>query len=138
MPKPIESWGRGLCPNLPDSSELNRLELIRAWENVLLLDDNDAEAMTYLGVCLIGFDRWFFNMSGVPGVQRSARVAQWIAGSHLVERALNLQPTVDRAATYCLCIRPLLDVAPGRAEGDGPVYFGASGTVQGRSRFPLD
>ena len=36
---------------------MNRMETIRAWENVLLLDDNDPEAMTYLGVCLIGFNR---------------------------------------------------------------------------------
>ncbi|NLX99214.1 MAG: hypothetical protein GXY83_24010 [Rhodopirellula sp.] len=116
MPKPIETWGMGLAPNLPSTSELNQHELIRAWENVLLLDDSEPEAMTYLGVCLIGFDRWFYNNSGVSGAQRSARVAQWVAGSRLVERALNIEPTLDRAATFCLCIRPLMAVAPARAK----------------------
>ena len=49
MPKPRPHAGPGLNPNYAPTSELNQRELIRAWENVLLLDGNDPEALMYLG-----------------------------------------------------------------------------------------
>ena len=45
----LTRWqNRVLIPNYDWLSEVGQLELIRAWENVLLLDENDAEALNYL------------------------------------------------------------------------------------------
>lgn len=110
MPKPYPRSGAGLNPNFPPTSELSQRELIRAWENVLLLDENDPEAMMHLGACLIGFDQ-------ARACNDPKKVAQWIAGSRLVERALSVEPTRDRAATYYNCIQQFLcwKVAPRRS-----------------------
>jgi hypothetical protein len=123
MPMQIETWlsrdrtmwqNRVLIPNFEWSSELNQLEIIRAWENVLLLDDNDADAMNYLGAYLISVYRQN-NYSLLSPAERQA-AAQCIAGSRLVERALRIQPTRERAASYVFCLRPLIDWAPARAK----------------------
>ena len=64
--------------------------------------------MTYLGVCLIGFNRW--------SVRDKAAVAQMVAGSHLVERALRSHPSQVRSDTFIMCIDPLIAAAPARAK----------------------
>lgn len=105
-PRRGETWADAIVPNFVSSSELNRIETIRAWENVLVLDGNDTEAMTYLGVCLIGFNRW----SG-----RSGAAVQCVAGSQLVERALRSRPSQVLADTFIACIGALKEKAPTRA-----------------------
>ena len=116
MPRPMLSGYDGaMIPELYASNETNKREVIRAWENVLLLDDKNAEAMTYLGVCGIAFSRWFYNESQMFGKEKNTRVAQWIAGSRLLERALEIEPTTARAATYLYCLRPMVDAVPRRA-----------------------
>ena len=106
MPQRCETWSQAIVPNFFWSSDLNRRETIRAWENVLLLDDNDPEAMTYLGVCQIGFNRWSRDKVAVD---------LCIAGSRLVERAVRAHPTQVRADTFISCLGPLKDLAPVRA-----------------------
>ena len=62
MPQRCETWSEAIVPNFAWSSKSNNHErTIRAWENVLLLDAEQPEAMTYLGVCLIGFNRRVWN-----------------------------------------------------------------------------
>lgn len=107
MPQRCVTWGEAIVPNFMMSSKANKLEAIRAWENVLLLDNDDPEAVTYLGVCMIGFNRW--------SERNSAAVEQMIAGSRLVERALRGHPNRVRADTFIMCIDPLLTAAPARA-----------------------
>ena len=107
MPRCCETWWKAICPNFFWSNDLTKLDAIRTWENVLLLDANDPEAMTYLGVCLIGFNRWSPN---------KAAVAQCIAGSRLVERAFRMQPNDVRADTYIASIGAIRESAPARAK----------------------
>lgn len=95
MPRRCETWADAIVPNFFAATKLNNLEVIRAWENVLLLDGDDPEAMTYLGICLIGFNRWSRD---------EAAVAQCIAGSRLVERAFRSYPNQIRSDTFTACI----------------------------------
>jgi len=120
MPRQMERWisqdltmwqNRVIIPNFFWSSVLNQREVIRAWENVLLLDDNDPEALNYLGAYLISV-RWRHEL--VTAKQPAAEGC--IAGSLLVERALKTQPNRERAASYVFCVRPLVHLAPARAK----------------------
>ena len=116
----LSMWqNRVLLPNFQGLSEVSQLELIRAWENVLLLDDKDAEALNYLGAYLINLDHntWISYRSS-PTKQRELQAAteQCIAGSRLVERALRIQPTRERAASFVFCLRKVFDVAPARGK----------------------
>ncbi len=116
MPQQVETWRDNvLIPNFDWSSELSQLEVIRAWENVLLLDDNNPDAMNYLGAYLISLNRWIWSYD-VSVAKKKAAAAQCIAGSRLVERALVMQPTKERAASYVFCLRPLIKVDPVRAK----------------------
>ena len=121
-------------PTIHWSSELNNREVVRAWENVLLLDGNDADAMTHLGVASrLSCNRWLWNYEGIPVPRKQAAAAQCIAGSQPGPR-LRVQPARERAATYVFCLRPLIEVAPAPRQGDRPsMSFNISG-VQGRSR----
>ncbi len=126
MPRQLETWPfrqNVLIPNFYWSSELNDLEVIRAWENVLLLDEHDADAMTYLGVYLINCNRGIWNVGNVSLAKKRAAAARCVAGSRLVERALRMQPTFERAACYIFCMRPLIDVAPARGKEMGQYVF---------------
>ena len=117
MPRPMLSGYRNaIIPEFYSSNETNQREVIRAWENVLLLDDTNAEAMTYLGVCGIGFSRWYYNGVNITGAERSTKSAQWVAASRLLERALEIEPNKERAATYLYCLRPMVDAVPTRAK----------------------
>ena len=109
-PKPYDASRVGLNPSFPWLRESNRLELIRTWENVLLLDNNDAEAMIYLGACLIGIE------PGWSHHDKERWTAQWIAASRLVERTVSIQPTLDHAASFCLFLRAFVshNIAPQR------------------------
>ena len=91
---------------------LNQAEVIRCWENVLLLDDRDADAMNHLGAYLISVNR---GPTAWSAAEKQAAAERCIAGSRLVERALGIQPNRERAASYVFCLRPLLDMAPARA-----------------------
>ena len=53
-----------------------------------------------------------------PTKQRTLQAAmdRCIAGSRLVERAVRIQPTRERAASYVFCLRLVLEVAPARAK----------------------
>ncbi len=109
MPKdPHKYPGHSL--NLPLMSEQGRRELIRAWENVLLLDGNDTDAMMYLGVCLVGL-----NLSEAQ--ESPEKAAQCVAGSRLIQQAFAANPTKDNAATFYYCLSYLVSrkVAPERA-----------------------
>jgi hypothetical protein len=108
--RPHDCWG--------ERTKQDTIETIRAWENVLLLDADDLEAMTNLGVCLIALNQ-LVPRGGVPQpteAQRQAAAAQCVAGSRLVERALGIQPTRDRATTFIWCIDPLIRDVPARAK----------------------
>ncbi len=107
MPRRCETWAEAIVPNFSVSTASIRLETIRAWENVLVLDGNDWEAMTNLGICLIGFDRWYRG--------NAAAAAKCVAGSQLVERALRSKPSDVLADTFIACIGPMRDMAPARA-----------------------
>ena len=107
MPRRCETWAEAIVPNFSVSTALIRLETIRAWENVLVLDGNDWEAMTNLGICLIGFDRWYRG--------DAAAAAKCVAGSQLVERGLRSKPSDVLADTFIACIGPMRDMAPARA-----------------------
>jgi len=106
MPARCETWARAIVPNFFSSNQLNRMETIRAWQNVLLLDGDDTEAMTYLGVCLIGFNRWSRSKEAA---------AQCIEGSHLLERAWRSHPGQVLADTYITSIGAMKETAPARA-----------------------
>jgi curli biogenesis system outer membrane secretion channel CsgG/tetratricopeptide (TPR) repeat protein len=108
MPARCETWCQAIVPNFFFTGQAVRQETIRAWENVLLLNADDLEAMTYLGVCQIGFNRW--------SPRTDAKAAQCIAGSRLVERAMRSHPTDVLADTYIACLGPMKDVAPARAK----------------------
>jgi len=121
MPIQIETWlsqdrrmwqNRVLIPNFEWSSKLNQTEVVRCWENVLLLDDRDADAMNHLGAYLISVNR---GPTAWTAAEKQAAAERCIAGSRLVERALGIQPSRERAASYVFCLRPLLDMAPARA-----------------------
>ncbi len=116
MPRSCETWAKAIVPNFYSSNEVAKREAIRTWENVLLLDDKDPEAMTYLGVCLIAFNRWSWNASDLTPAQKQAAAAQCIAGSQLVERAMRMQHDEVRADTYIACIGALKEPAPARAK----------------------
>ena len=119
MPRLVEYWPQrknALIPHFERLSDVNKRELIRAWENVLLLDPDNAEAMTYLGACLIGFDTLYFNTQRPPDAKRAAIVAQWMAASRLLQRAVETEPTPDRAVTYVYSIRVLMTGIPTRAK----------------------
>jgi len=105
MPRRCETWCRAIVPNFFASSRLNKLETVRAWENVLLLDPDDAEAMTYLGVCLVGFNR-----SSDP-----ASAARCVEGTRWVERALRTHFSQERADTFIACLHFLQNFALARA-----------------------
>jgi hypothetical protein len=107
MPERCETWGNAIVPNFCAASQTTQLETLRAWENVLLLDADDPEAMTYLGVCLIGFN---WSSHSKIGAMRC------IAGSQLVERAYRSHPNKVRAKTYVACIKIVMQAAPARAK----------------------
>jgi len=117
MPRPmLTGYGNSIIPEFFSTSEANQGEVVRAWQNVLLLEEENAEAMTNLGVCLIGFTRWWYVPENVPPERRAAMIAKWSTASRLLERALEREPTKDRAATYVYCLRPMVDAVPGRAK----------------------
>jgi hypothetical protein len=108
---------RVLLPNFNWLSETSRQELIRAWENVLLLDDRNTEALNTLGVYLISIDHstWVsYRLSPSRHPELRAATEQCIAASHLVERALRIKPSRELAASYVFCLRKVLEVAPAR------------------------
>ena len=86
MPARCETWARAIVPNFYFSNQLNRMETIRAWENVLLLDGDDTDAMTWLGVCLIGFNR---------RSRAKTAVAQCIAGVASARASVAESPEPD-------------------------------------------
>lgn len=106
MPPRCETWADAIVPNFYSSTKLNRLETIRAWQNVLLLDANDLEAMTYLGVCMVGFSR----------SSDEASVARCVAGTRLVERAFRSHRNQVRADTLIACLPFLRNGALARAK----------------------
>ena len=108
MPDPCETTTIGAVPNFYSSSAETRKETIRAWENILLLDGNDADAMTRLGFCLIGFNGW-------AAFHDQAAVARVVAGSRLVERGFRSAPNNSRADTLVCCLETIRRVAPTRA-----------------------
>ncbi len=121
MPIQFETWlsrdfkkwqNRVLIPSFEGSSPLNQAEVVRCWENVLLLDDRDADAMNHLGAYLISVNR---GPTAWTPAEKQAAAERCIAGSRLVERALGIQPNRERAASYVFCLRPMLDMAPSRA-----------------------
>jgi hypothetical protein len=107
MPRRCQTWRDAIYPNFYYSTKLNNLEVIRAWENVLLLDDDDPEALTYLGVCLIGFN-W--------ATHEKTSAAKCIDGSRLVERAMRSHPNPVRADTFIACMAHIKLLAPARAK----------------------
>ncbi|NLE37836.1 MAG: hypothetical protein GX621_07410 [Pirellulaceae bacterium] len=117
MPRQVETWQKNvLIPNFAWLSDLHQFETIRAWENVLLLDNNDPDAMTHLGVYLISCNRGLWIYSGLPVSVKRAAAAKCVAGSRLVERALAMQPTRERAASYIFCLKPMIKESPARAK----------------------
>jgi len=119
MPRPmLKGYKNAIIPEFYGwyRNDPRHEEVIRAWENVLLLDDRDAEAMTHLGLCWIGFSRWFYNDRGISKKQRDLLTARWESASRLLERALEIEPTKERAASYLYCLRPMLDASPARAK----------------------
>ena len=122
---------------IDERAERDTVEMIRAWENVLLLDSDDAEAMTNLGLCLIALNQ---DSARDPvratKAQRKAAMAQCLAGSLLVERALRIQAAPAQALAFCWCAESLDHRAPVR-EGNGSVHGRSSRFVQGHSKLPL-
>ena len=117
MPRRCETWAEAIVPNFSVSTASIRLETIRAWENVLVLDGNDWEAMTNLGICLIGFDRWYRG--------NAAAAAKCVAGSQLVERAAQQTERCSRRHVHRLY---RADARHGTSSGQG------NGSVRRRSR----
>lgn len=106
MPARCETWAQAIVPNFGFSNQWNRMETIRAWQNVLMLDGDDTEAMTYLGVCLIGFNRWSRTKAAAAGC---------IEGSRLLERAWRQDPSPMLADTFIASIGAMKEAAPARA-----------------------
>ena len=106
MPARCETWAQAIVPNFFFSNRWNQMETIRAWQNVLLLDEDDTEAMTWLGVCLIGFNR---------RSRSKAAVAQCIEGSRLLERAWRNDPSPVLADTFIASIGAMKETVPARA-----------------------
>jgi curli biogenesis system outer membrane secretion channel CsgG len=137
MSRPVGFWGKEVpMPHLPWFNEANAREVIRALENVLLLDDRDAEATNYLGAFLISCSYWTWNNVGLPLARRQADAARCVAGSRLVERALGMDPTRRRALSYVYCIQPMVNVAPARAKEMAQYIADHPEQFQGIPNFP--
>jgi hypothetical protein len=92
------------------------IEMLRTWENVLLLDSDDAEAMANVGLCRIALnDQACVDILSTAAARQEA-VRQCIAGSQMVERALRAQPTPERAADFASCTVGLRLWVPQRAK----------------------
>ena len=79
------------------------IEMLRTWENVLLLDADDAEAMINVGLCRIALNKYATDDILATAAARQEAVRQCIAGSQMVERALRVRPTPERAANFAFC-----------------------------------
>ncbi|KKL82545.1 hypothetical protein LCGC14_1983680, partial [marine sediment metagenome] len=109
MPRSVYSVGRGPHDCYGRRVRLDTFEMIRAWENVLLLDADDAEAKMDLAVCLVSLSRHTLRPGAkpppTPSEGRAAR-SQWLRAARLAESALRAQPTRDNTETFRRCIPP--------------------------------
>jgi hypothetical protein len=93
MPRSPYAVGRQPHPCSTKREKLDTIELIRDWENVLLLDADDVEAQLNLGMCLISL----YN-----GNRARMAVEQCLRGSRLVETAVRILPNHHNAASFLL------------------------------------
>ncbi len=97
MPRPSHEIGREAHFCDSERDKLDVREAIRAWENLLLLDPDDAEAKLNLGVSLVSlFQTAHFYRKGAELEGRR----QALRGSWLVESAVRARPTPHNATTF--------------------------------------
>jgi len=107
MPRSANAVGREPHFSSSEREKLDTAEMIRAWENVLLLDADDMEARLNLGICLVSLYKDDILVSKDDGRKRLA-VDQCLRGSRLVEVAARARPGGDELASFYLmaeCLR---------------------------------
>jgi len=144
MPPSVCAVGRSMPECRTERQKLDVLELIRAWENVLLLDPGDVEAMTNLGVCLFAISHYVPSNPHVSQAQKQLAAAQCMRGSQLIERALRAKPTRDQVHTFYMYADAVRWANPARAAQqckyilDNPSQFDDWQIKQLRARVALE
>ncbi len=98
MPPSHYAVGRGPHDCLGKRDKLDAMEMIRAWENVLLLEANDVEARLNLGIGLVGLYKPELRLK--EGERKRLAVEQCLRGSRLVENAVRARPGRHEAISF--------------------------------------